>query len=94
MDSFIAFYLLLTPCAFTFQGVMVYMLTQVILIAAQAFILRSPSVRKALDIPKIPNHPQIKPPTFLESVKAGVDWFKQKNAEAQAQAKAQRRKKI
>jgi hypothetical protein len=80
--------------AFTLQGVMVYMLTQVIVIAAQTFILRSPSVRRALDIPKIPDHPHIKLPTFLESVKAGADWFKQKNAEAQAQAKAQRRKKI
>jgi len=76
------------------QGVMVSLVTGVIAITAQSLILRAPSVRKALGIPRIPNNLRIKPPTFMETVKFGVDWFKNKNAEAQAQARTQQRKKF
>lgn len=73
---------------------MVYLLTGVIAMTAQSIILRTPSIRKALDIPRIPDHARVKPPTFLESVKFGVEWFKNKSAEAQAQQRAQQRKKF
>jgi len=76
------------------QGVVVHVLTGVFAFATQSLILRAPSIRTALDIPKIPDHLRIKPPTFLESVKFGVDWFKNKSAEAKAQARAQQRKKF
>jgi hypothetical protein len=73
---------------------MVYLITITSSIVVQALILRAPSVRKALDIPKIPDHTPTKPPTFLETVKFGVEWYKSKSAEAQAQARAQQRKKF
>jgi YidC/Oxa1 family membrane protein insertase len=76
------------------QGVVVYLITNVIAMTAQSLILRVPSIRKALNIPRIPNHLRVKPPTFLETVRFGVDWFKSKSAEAQAQARAQQRKKF
>lgn len=76
------------------QGVLVYLLTGVVAMTAQSLVLRTPSIRKALDIPRIPDHLRVKPPTFLETVKFGVDWFKSKSAEAQAQARAQQKKKF
>jgi YidC/Oxa1 family membrane protein insertase len=76
------------------QGVMVYLVTGVVAMTAQSLLLRAPSVRKALNIPRIPNHMRTTPPTFLETAKFGADWFKNKGAEAQAQAKAQQRKKF
>ena len=76
------------------QGVVVYLVTGVVAMTAQSIILRAPSIRKALDIPRIPDNTRVTPPTFLESVKFGVDWFKNKSAEAQAQQRAQERKKF
>ena len=76
------------------QAVLVYLATGVVAMTAQSLILRVPSIRKALNIPRIPTHLRVKPPTFLETVKFGVDWFKGKSAEAQAQARAQQRKKF
>lgn len=73
---------------------MVYLVTVTSSIVIQALILRIPSVRKALDIPKLPNNKPTKPPTLLETVKFGVDWFRNKGAAAQAQARAQQRKKF
>ncbi|KAF9648874.1 hypothetical protein BDM02DRAFT_3084167, partial [Thelephora ganbajun] len=65
-------------------GIVVYVVTNVVCMMAQSVILRVPSVRKALDIPKIPDHMYAaKPPTFLETAKFGVDWFKNKVTEAQ-----------
>lgn len=84
----------LTPTYLVRQGVLVYLLTTVIATTAQSLLLRVPSIRKALNIPRIPSHLRVKPPTFLETVKFGVDWFKGKSAEAQAQARAQQRKKL
>ena len=75
------------------QGVMVYLLTGVVAMTAQSLVLRAPSVRKALDIPRIPENARVKPPTFLETVKFGVEWFKKKNAEAAAQQRSQGRKR-
>lgn len=73
---------------------MVYLLTGVVAMTAQSLVLRAPSVRKALGIPVIPDHARLKPPTFLETVKFGVEWLKKKNEEARAQARAQQRKKF
>jgi YidC/Oxa1 family membrane protein insertase len=73
---------------------MVSLLTGVTAMAVQSLILRAPSIRKALDIPRIPDHLRTKPPTFLETVRVGIEWFKKKNAEAQAQTRAQQRKKF
>ena len=73
---------------------MVYLFTVTTALVVQAVTLRIPSVRKALDIPRLPDHTPTKPPTFLETVKFGVDWYKSKSAEAQAQARAQQRKKF
>lgn len=73
---------------------MVYLLTGVIAMTAQSLILRVPSVRKALDIPRIPDHARIKPPTFLETVRFGSEWIRNKKAEAEAQGGARERKKF
>lgn len=70
-----------------------YLLTGVVAMTAQSLVLRAPSIRKALDIPRIPGHLRAKPPTFLETAKFGVDWFKSKSAEARAQARAQQKKR-
>ena len=72
---------------------MVYLLTGVIAMTAQSVILRNPLVRKALNIPKIPDNTLTKPPTFLETVKFGVEWYKKKSAEAAAQQRTQGRKR-
>ena len=73
---------------------MVYLLTGVVAITAQALILRVPSIRKVLDIPRIPDRVRVKPPTFLDTVKFGVEWYKKKSAEAAAQQGSQGRKKF
>ena len=77
-----------------FQGVMVYLVTVTCAVVVQSLAFRIPSVRKALDIPRIPHQTPTKPPTFMETVKFGMDWYKSKSAEAQAQARAQQRKKF
>jgi hypothetical protein len=71
-----------------------YCLVTASAMTAQSLILRNPSVRKVLDIPRIPDRMRTKPPTFLETVKFGMDWVKSKSAEAQAQARAQEKKKF
>ena len=76
------------------QGVMVYIITTTASVVVQSLALRSPSVRKALDIPRIPDHMRTKPPTFADTVRAGIEWYKNKSAEAQAQTRAQQRKKF
>ena len=73
---------------------MVYLVSVTATVVAQTLFLRVPAVRKALGIPKIPDHTPVKSPTFMETVKFGVEWMKNKNAEAQAQARAQQRKKF
>lgn len=73
---------------------MVYLLTGVVAMTVQSLVLRAPSVRKALDIPRIPDNMHAKPPTFLETAKFGIEWFKKKNAEAAAQQRTQGRKKF
>jgi hypothetical protein len=73
---------------------MVYLLTGVIAMTAQSLLLRNPSIRRALDIPQIPNDTRPKPPTFLETVAFGIEWYKKKSAEAAAQQKTQGRKKF
>lgn len=72
---------------------MVYLITGVVSMIAQAYILRAPAVRRILNIPIIPDKMRIKPPTFMESVRYGIDWMQKKNAAAQAQARTQARKK-
>lgn len=76
------------------QGVTLYLFTVTTTVVAQALVLRVPSVRKVLDIPKLPDTTPIKPPTFLDTVQFGVEWIKGKRAEAEAQARAQQRKKF
>ena len=73
---------------------MVYFFATAASMVVQSLVLRAPSVRKALDIPRIPKKLRTKPPTFMETVKVGIDWFNSKSTEAQAQARAQRRKKF
>lgn len=73
---------------------MVYLITGVIAMTAQSLLLRAPSVRKVLNIPMMPVRAQVKPPTFLESVKFGIEWVGGKSAEARAQQRAQTRKKF
>ena len=94
MHLFSVYYQLITTDLFTCQGVMVYLVSVTATVVAQTLFLRVPAVRKALGIPKIPDHTPVKSPTFMETVKFGVEWMKNKNAEAQAQARAQQRKKF
>jgi len=72
---------------------MVYLLTGVVAMTAQSLLLRAPSIRKALDIPVIPDNARVKPPTFLETVKFGIEWYKKKSAEAAAQQRPQGKKR-
>lgn len=72
---------------------MVYLITGVVSMIAQTYILRIPAVRRVLKIPIIPDTMRVKPPTFMESVHHGMKWLQNKNADAQAQARAQARKK-
>jgi len=74
-------------------GVLVYLITGVVSMIAQTYILRVPAVRRMLKIPIIPDTMRIKPPTFMESVHHGMKWLQNKNADAQAQARSQARKK-
>jgi len=76
------------------QGVMVYLMTGVIAMTAQSLLLRTPSIRRTLDIPVIPDHARVEPPTFLETVKFGVEWYKKKSAEAAVQQRTQGKKKF
>ena len=73
---------------------MVYLVSVTSGVVIQSLILRMPSVRKALDIPSVPGHALIKPPTFMETVQTGSEWLKNKRLEAEAQARAQQRKKF
>lgn len=72
---------------------MVYLLTGVVAMTAQSLVLRAPSIRRALDIPTIPDHARMKPPTFLETVKFGIEWWKKKSAEARTQQRDQQKKR-
>lgn len=73
---------------------MVYLLTGVVAMTIQSLVLRAPSIRKALDIPVIPDDARLKPPTFIETVKVGIEWWKKKGEEARAQQRAQQRRKF
>jgi len=74
-------------------GVMVYLITGVVSMVAQTYILRAPAVRRMLNIPIIPDNMRIKPPTFMESVRYGIEWMQKTNATTQAQARSQAKKK-
>ena len=76
------------------QGVMVYLMTGVIAMTAQSLLLRTPSVRRALDIPVIPDNAHVEPPTLLETVKFGVEWYKKKSAEVAVQQRTQGKKRF
>ena len=69
-------------------------MTGVIAMTAQSLLLRTPSVRRALDIPVIPDNARVVPPTFLETVKFGVEWYKKKSAEAAVQQRTQGKKRL
>lgn len=73
---------------------MVYLVAITSTVVVQTLALRIPSLRKALDIPRIPDATPTKPPTFMETVQFGVEWVKGKSAEADAQARARQRKKF
>lgn len=66
---------------------MVYLITGVVAMVAQSLVLRIPSVRKLFNIPLIPQKSRVKPPTFMESVRYGLDFMSQKNSAAQVQAR-------
>ncbi|CDO68767.1 hypothetical protein BN946_scf184989.g33 [Trametes cinnabarina] len=66
------------------SGVLVYLITSILMMIVQSFILRQPAVRRVLGIPLIPEHMRKPVPSMLESARYARKWWNQKVADARA----------
>ncbi|PCH43191.1 hypothetical protein WOLCODRAFT_74732 [Wolfiporia cocos MD-104 SS10] len=73
------------------SGVMVYVITSIVSIAAQTVLLRQPAVRRALNIPILSKQFEGKPATFRESIAYARKWWEDKKAEQEALIRAKKR---
>ena len=68
------------------QGTLVYILTGVVFMTAQALLMRLAPVRKLFGIPPIPKHLQGRSYSMLESIQHVKDSYRKKREEADREA--------
>ncbi|CAL1698243.1 unnamed protein product [Somion occarium] len=74
------------------SGVLVYLLTSIISMSAQTAILRLAAVRRLLGIPVLTPGQGVKSASIKESIDFAKNWWRTQKREAEAKARAERRR--